>query len=278
MTQRIGTAATIRRVAGIATAVLAATALSAGCGFISGTGSTGTGSTPEASASADPKAALLAAVPAEDGPGFRFTTVDGTDKIVGVVDPAAHAMELGLTQENEDPKFTMKMTFRMIDDKSWMRVELKGIPGLHEMMKLPKRWMALDRTKLHDPTDAPVYEGTDPANAAAIIRTADTVEDKGDGTYTGFADLTRGQEVATAVDGVDIAALGEAAKKVPFTAVVGADGNLSSLTLDIPAGGKQKATKLTVRYYDFGKAPKLSEPTGDEVQKAPTSAYELLND
>ncbi|MFU8853641.1 hypothetical protein ACNAW0_22030 [Micromonospora sp. SL1-18] len=277
MTQRIGTAATIRRVAGIATAVLAATALSAGCGIINGTSANGTGSTPAASPSVDPKAVLLAAVPNEDDPGFRFSTVDGTDKLVGVVDPAAHAMELGLTQKNEDPKFTMNMTFRMIDDQSWLRVKLEGIAGLHEMMKLPKRWMALDRAKLDDPTDAPVYEGTDPGNTAAIIRTADTVEDKGDGTYAGSADLTRGQDVANAVDGVDIAALGEAAKKVPFTAVVGADGNLTSLTLDIPAGGKQKATKLVVRYYDFGKAPKLSAPTGDQVQKAPASAYELLN-
>ncbi|MCW3842740.1 hypothetical protein ONA70_21810 [Micromonospora yasonensis] len=277
MTQRIGTAATIRRVAGIATAVLATAALSAGCGTTNDTSAGGTGSTPAASPSVDPKAVLLAAVPVEEDPGFRFSIVDGTDKVVGVVDPAAHAMELGLSQKNDDPEFTMDLTFRMIDDKSWMRVKLKGISGLHEMLKLPKHWMTLDRTKLDDPTDAPVYEGTDPANTAAIIRTADTVEDKGNGTYTGFADLTNGQDVATAVDGVDVAALGEAARKVPFTAVVGPDGNLTSLTLDIPAGGKQKAITFVVRYFDFGKAPKLSAPSDDEVRKAPTSAYELLN-
>ncbi|MEU4479654.1 hypothetical protein AB0F68_16590 [Micromonospora sp. NPDC023966] len=272
MTQRTGTAVTFRRVAAIATAVLAATALSAGCG----TGGS-TGSDPAPSPSADPKAALLAAVPDDKDPAFRFSTLDGADKFVGVVDPAAHAMELGMSQKNDDPEFTMDMTFRVIDEDLWMRVKLTGISGLHDMLKLPKRWMALDRTKLDDGSEAPVYQNADPANTGAIIRTADTVEDKGNGTYTGLADLTDNVDVKSAFDGVDVAALGEAAKKVPFTAVVGPDGNLSSLTLEIPAAGKQKAMKLVTRYYDFGKAPKLTAPAGDQVQKAPASAYELLN-
>ncbi|GAB3333573.1 hypothetical protein RMN56_14890 [Micromonospora halotolerans] len=271
MTQRTGTAATFRRVAALATAVLATTALAAGCG----TGAS-TGSDPAPSPSADPKAALLAAVPDEKDPAFRFSTLDGTDKVVGVVDPAAHAMDLGMTEKSDDPEFTMAMTFRVIDEDLWMRVKLTGIPGLHDMLKLPKRWMALDRTKLDDETEAPVYQNADPANTAAIIRTADTVTDKGNGTYTGAADLTANADVQSAFDGVDVVALGEAAKKVPFTAVVGPDGNLASLTLDIPAAGKQKAMKLVTRYYDFGKAPKLTAPAGDEVQKAPASAYEVL--
>jgi hypothetical protein len=276
MTQRTGTAATFRRVAALATAVLAATALSAGCGTGDGA-SEGAKVTPGASASADPKATLLAAVPDEKDGAFRFSTLDGADKFTGVVDPAAHAMELGMSQKNDDPEFTMNMTFRVIDEDLWMRVKLTGISGLHDMLKLPKRWMVLDRTKLDDGSEAPVYQNADPANTGAIIRTADTVEDKGNGTYAGFADLTANADVQSAFDGVDVTALGEAAKKVPFTAVVGPDGNLTTLTLDVPAAGKQKAVKLVTRYYDFGKAPKLAAPSGDQVQKAPASAYELLN-
>ncbi|MET8909758.1 hypothetical protein [Micromonospora sp. NPDC004551] len=272
MTQRTGTAVTFRRVAALATAVLATTVLSAGCGA-----GGSAGSEPTAAPSADPKAVLLAAVPNDKDPAFRFSTLDGTDTFVGVVDPAAHAMDLGITQKNDDPEFTMAMTFRVIDEDLWMRVKLTGMPGLHDAMKLPKRWMALDRTKLDDESEAPVYQNADPANTAAIIRTADTVEDEGSGTYTGVADLTANADVQSAFDGIDVTALGEAAKKVPFTAVVGPDGNLTTLTLEIPAAGKQKAMKLVTRYYDFGKAPKLTAPSGDQVQKAPASAYELLN-
>ncbi|PTA43047.1 hypothetical protein [Micromonospora sp. RP3T] len=273
MTQRNGTAATVRRIVLRAAAVLATTALAAGCGA----GGTSEGAGPAPAPSADPKAALLAAVPTTQDPAFRFLLQDGTDKFTGVLNPATEAMDLAMKQQNDDPKFTMDMTFRFIDKDLWMRVKLTGLPGLHEMLKLPKRWMAMDRDRLTDASSIPAYQGADPGNTAAVIRTADTVVDKGDGTYTGLADLTDNADVQSTFENVDLTALGEAGKKVPFTAVVGADGNLASLTLDVPAAGKQKAMKLITRYYDFGKAPKIAAPTGDQVQKAPSAAYEMLN-
>ncbi|MEH0983697.1 hypothetical protein [Micromonospora sp. CPCC 205556] len=274
MTQRTGTAGTIRRVATTATAVLAATTLLVGCGSKNeNTG--GSSAAPATSPSVDPKSALLAAVPDEQDGAFRFSGVDGADKISGAVDPATKAMEISVSQKVADPEFTMDLSFRVIDERSWMKVKVAGIDGLQEMMKIPTRWMTLDKAKIKE--DPPVYTGTDPGDTAVIIETADTVTAKGDGTYTGFADLTDGTEVADALSSVDVAALGEAGKKVPFTAVVGADGNLASLTLEIPAAGKQKAHKYSVKYFDFGKGPKLPAPSGKDVQKAPADAYELLN-
>ncbi len=273
MTQRFGSVVSLRRTAALATAVLATAVLSAGCG----TGDATEGTGPAPSPSADPKAALLAAVPDEKDPAFRFTTIEGADKFDGVVDPAARGLELSMSEKSKDPEFTMGMTFRVIEEDIWMRVKITGMAGLQDMMKLPKRWMLLDRTKLNDASDVPVYQNADPANMAAVIRTAETVEDRGDGTYAGFADLTANADIRESFTTVDVAALGDAAKKVPFTAVVGPDGNLTSLTLELPAAGKQKAMKVVAKYYDFGKAPKLTAPTGAQVQKAPASAYEMLN-
>ena len=273
MTQRFGSVVSLRRTAALATAVLATAVLSAGCG----TGDATEGTGPAPSPSADPKAALLAAVPDEKDPAFRFTTIEGADKFDGVVDPAARGLELSMSEKSKDPEFTMGMTFRVIEEDIWMRVKITGMAGLQDMMKLPKRWMLLDRTKLNDASDVPVYQNADPANMAAVIRTAETVEDRGDGTYAGFADLTANADIRESFTTVDVAALGDAAKKVPFTAVVGPDGNLNSLTLELPAAGKQKAMKVVAKYYDFGKAPKLTAPTGAQVQKAPASAYEMLN-
>ena len=194
-----------------------------------------------------------------------------------MVDPAAKATELTFSQRSTDPAFTMNMSMRVIDDRVWMRVKLTGIDGLHEAMKLPKRWMKLDPSKIKDEADNLVYEGADPGNTGVLIESASTVQDKGAGTYTGFIDLTASDQATQAVDDVDVAALGPAAKQVPFTAVVGADGNLGSLTLKVPAAGKEKARTVVTRYYDFGKAPNLTAPSGDQVQTAPASAYELLN-
>ncbi|MFG1677214.1 hypothetical protein [Micromonospora sp. NPDC049282] len=273
MTQRNGTAATVRRIVLRAAAVLATTALAAGCG----TGDASEGSGPAPTPPADPKATLLAAVPTEQDPAFRFLLQDGTDKFTGVLDPAGEAMDFAIQQQNDDPKFTMGLTFRFIDQDLWLRVKLTGLADVPDSLKLPKRWMAMDRGKLKDESSIPAYQGADPGNTAAVIRTADTVTDKGNGTYTGLADLTDNADVQSTFENVDLKALGEAGKKVPFTAVVGPDGNLTSLTLDVPAAGKQKAMKLVTKYYDYGKAPKIAAPTGDQVQKAPALAYEMFN-
>ncbi|SCF17680.1 hypothetical protein [Micromonospora mirobrigensis] len=275
MTYRTGATGPIRR---IAITALTATALLAGCGGAGDRSSDATGSSaPTPSPSADPKAELLTAVPDGQDPRFRYTEQNGPDKLSGVVDPAAKAQELTFSQTSTDPDFTMALSMRVIADRSWMRVKLTGVDGLHEMMKLPKRWMTLDPAKLEGDSDPLSYEGSDPGNTGVFLEHASAVRKKGTGTYTGFLDLTAGAEVAEALDNLDLTASGAAAKKVPFTAVVGPDGNLASLSMTVPAAGKQKARKVVVRYFDFGKAPKLAAPAGDQVQAAPASAYEMLN-
>ncbi|MER7459491.1 hypothetical protein [Micromonospora sp. NPDC126480] len=269
MTQRTGTAAPARRAVTGATVLLAATTLLTGC--------SGDGDSPEPSRSPDPKAALLAAVPDEKDPAFLFTGTDVTGTVSGSVDPASKGMELNVVQKDAEAGFTMRMSFRVIDQQSWMKVDFDGAEELSTLLKLPKRWMELDESKLTDPKGVPAYEGADPGNAGVILRTAGGIQQQPDGSYRGTVDLTSGPDIADAVDGVDVAALGDAAKAVPFTAVVGPDGNLTTLTVDIPAAGAQKATKYVVKYSDFGNAPAVTAPSGDDVEAAPASAYELLN-
>ncbi|MEU4781385.1 hypothetical protein [Micromonospora sp. NPDC023633] len=280
MTQRTGAAGRVRRVATAAAVLLAVTSLVAGCGDDDSQETpTASSPTPSASPSANPKSTLLAAVPTEEDPAFRFEGSDPSGAVTGVVDPAGKGMDLTMTEKDEELDFTMKLSFRLIEQRSWMKVSFDGAEQLSSMLKLPKKWMELDHAKLTDPASVPYYEGADPGNTGAILRAAaDTVTDQGGGTYAGTVDLTHGEHVRQAMaDAVDVDALGAAAKTIPFTAVVGADGNLTSLTLEIPAAGKNKATKYVVKYFDFGKAPKVTVPTGSQAQEAPASAYELLN-
>jgi hypothetical protein len=272
MTQRIGTAGLLRRVASGATAVLAATTLLAGCSSDKG----GTSATP--AKSPDPKADLLASVPDEKDPAFRFSGTDETGSAVsGLVDPAAKGTELTVTEKDAEAGFTMKLSFRVVEERSWMKVDFDGAEELAALLKLPKRWMELDETKIKDPEGVPGYEGADPGNTGVILRAADGVAKQADGSYTGTVDLTGDPAVAEAMEGLDLAALADQAKAIPFTATVGPDGNLAALTLDIPAAGKKKAAKYVVKYYDFGTAPKITAPAGADAQAAPASAYEMLN-
>ena len=270
MTQRIGTAGMLRRVATGTTAVLAATTLLAGCG-IDANGP----ESPSTSPSPDPKATLLASVPDEKDPAFRFsgTDEDGV-KLAGLIDPAAKGLELTVSEKDAEADFTMNLSFRVIAERSWMKVDFDSEQDLAALLKLPKNWMELDEAKIEDPEGVPDYEGADPGNTGVIIKNASGVTQQANGSYTGTVDLTADPGMKDAIK-VDHVALGDKAKAIPLTATVGADGNLATLTLKIPAAGKKKAATYSVKYYDFGK-PKLTAPTGD-VRAAPASAYEMLN-
>jgi hypothetical protein len=74
-----------------------------------------------------------------------------------------------------------------------------------------------------------------------------------------------------------VAALGPAARRVPFTAVVGGDRKLASLVLNIPAAGAAKAYQYVVTYRDYGAGPRLAAPAADAAQAAPPIVYEMLN-
>ncbi|MEU4717541.1 hypothetical protein AB0F73_28345 [Micromonospora purpureochromogenes] len=266
MTQAPGSAGTTRRAVGTLAAMLAATTLLGGCG---------PKSEPAAEPRTSPKEALLDAVPdGTEGP-FRFSGKDATSDLSGVVDPEAKGIDLTAAVKDPEHGFTTRMSFLVLQERIWMKVKFTGTEGLTGLPKLPNRWMELDRARLTDPDTTPTYEGVDIGNAGPIIEAATTVEEKSDRTYAGVVDLTR-SEAAEAVGEEEVAALGEAARQVPFTAVVGPDGNLASLTLDVPAAGKAKAWAYVVKYVDYGSAPKLAAPSGNAAQPAPKLAYEML--
>ncbi|SCL20246.1 hypothetical protein GA0070616_1933 [Micromonospora nigra] len=267
MTLRTGTT---RRVGTAAVAVLAVV-LAGGC---TGSDDSG-GAAPTPSPSPDPKADLLAAVPDEEDPAFRFTSADNTGDVSGVVDPLNRGLDIDTVVKEKD--FTLTMSFRVLESRTWMKVDFKGAEELHDLMKLPKEWMELDLAKLDDPAGAPTYDGTDPGNTRTIIRAASDIQEQ-EGTYTGVVDLTADPAVAEVLEDVDVVELADAARQVPLTAQVDAEGNLTSLVLEIPAAGKRKATEYAVRYFDYGTTPPVTAFTDTDATKAPASAYELLND
>ncbi|MGQ5259528.1 hypothetical protein ACTWLT_02090 [Micromonospora sp. ZYX-F-536] len=268
MTQATGSAGTIRRMVGTVAAVLAATTLLGGCGPKNDPAAAPrTGPTPS------PKDALLDAVPDGTEGAFRFSGKDSSSTLSGRIDPEAKAFELNTSMPPDSDGIVVKMSFLVIDDQNWVKAKFSGRPGLP---KFPDKWMSLDRTKLADSEAMPTYDGVDQGNAGPLIQAATSVEEQSPGRYVGFIDVSDA-EAAKALEDGEAAALGEAAKQVPFTAVVGADKHLASLTLKIPAAGKAKAYDYVVNYADYGTTPKITVPTGAAVTKAPAMAYEMLN-
>jgi hypothetical protein len=268
MTQATGRTRTIRRVAGAVAAAVAAGTLLVGCGAADGsTAATGTTPTPS------PKDALLASVPQGTEGAFRFTGRDASSTLTGRIDPAAKAFEISTAMAPDSDGVTTKISFLVIEDRIWMKAKFSGRPGLP---KFPDRWMALDRSRLTDGVGVPSYDGADQGNAGPLLDAAGEVRQQGPGTYVGVVDVTAG-EAAKALEEGEAAALGEAGKRVPFTAQVGPDGHLTSLVLEMPAAGGRKAYRYAVTYAGFGSTPKITAPTGSAATKAPAAAYELLN-
>ncbi|MGC5019752.1 hypothetical protein [Micromonospora sp. DT47] len=268
MTQATGSAGTIRRAVGTAAALLAATTLLGGCGP-----KVGSTAAPRTSPSAAPKEALLDAVPDGTEGAFRFTGKDASSNLTGRIDPESKAFEINTAMAPDKDGITMKMSFLLIGDEIWMKAKFSGHPGLPNF---PNKWMKLDRAKLTDSGSVPSYDGADQGNAGPLIEAATSVEEQSPGKYVGFIDVTSGNAAQALEDG-EAAALGEAGKHVPFTALVGPDEHLASLTLEIPAAGKRKAYEYVVTYADYGSTPKITVPTGGAATKAPAMAYEMLN-
>lgn len=265
MTQRTCATPLVRRGTVGSATFLAAGVLLAGCGLTSS----------EPPPPPTPKDALLAAVPDEETPAFRFSAVDAAGTpVTGSVDPTGKGMELNIALPEAESNFSLTMSFRVVDQRSWLKAHFEDAVELNELLELPRQWMELDQSKLSSPQ---VYDGADIGNAGVIIRAADTVQQQADGSYTGTVNLTDEPEIAEAVTEVDIAELGEQATSIPFTAVIGSDGHLDTLTMDLPAVDEQPATEYLVRYYDYGNAPTVAPPAGD-VTPAPAAAYEILDE
>ena len=241
MTQATGGTGTIRRAVGAVAVAVAASALLGGCGLADDPAAA-PGTTPTTS----PKEALLASVPQGTEGAFRFTGTDASSALSGRVDPESKAFEMITMMPADKDGVTTKLSFLVIDDELWLKAKFSGRPGLP---KFPDKWMKLDRSKLTDGSSAPSYDGADLGNAGPLIQAATSVEEQGPGRYTGVIDVTGG-EAAKALEDGEAAALGEAGKRVPFTAVVGPDKHLASLTLKMPASGERKAYDYVVTYAD----------------------------
>ncbi|GGO11272.1 hypothetical protein [Micromonospora parathelypteridis] len=272
MTQATGSASTIRRTVGAVAAMLATTTLLGGCGPKNEPASAPQ-SSPSASPTVDPKQALLDAVPDGTEGTFQFSGKDSSSTLSGRIDHASKAIEINTTAAPGSDGITTKMSFLLIGEEVWVKAKFSGQPGLP---KFPDKWMKLDRTKLADSDSIPAYDGADQGNAGPLIEAATSVKEQSPGKYVGVIDMSVGN-AAQALEEGEAAALGEAARTVPFTAVVDADKHLTSLTLKIPAAGKAKAYDYVVNYADYGTTPKISVPTGAAVTNAPKMAYEMLN-
>jgi len=256
------------------TAVLSLTiATAGGCGLAT---KPAADQTPKAVA-ATPREALLKAVPDNRVGAYRFDIKGGTTPMSGVLDAPKKTVEIKIVEKEPSLGLTLSMTSLIIDKKGWMKIAFTpaNLPGLP---KLPKKWLLLDPSKVKDKDNSPLQYGdeTDPGYVSLLVSNSDGLKETSPGHYAGTTDLTRATK-ADVADAKTLTALGGKAKAVPFTAVIDAEGHLSSAVVKIPAAGKAKAATYQVTYSGYGRTTTPAAPAPGAQTPATSSVYDLLN-
>ncbi|MEV6923021.1 hypothetical protein AB0M46_00710 [Dactylosporangium sp. NPDC051485] len=240
----------------------------------------GDGSTPAAAASskpADPKETLLGSLKEYDKGVYdvAFTARDGAGS--GSIDaPKKHA-HIKISGTDADMKFSMELL--VLEPEAYLKMDMGAaagaVPGL-ELLN-GKKWIHVDRSKIKDSQDLSLKaDDADLTGIAALLKSAQGVQAAGDKKFTGTLDLGKGDK-SPVTDEEVIKALGDKAASVPFTATLGADGQLSELVIDVPAAGDKAAHQLKLTVSNYGKATVPAAPTGADVVEPPASIYAVLN-
>ena len=268
--------ARLARLAGLGTALTLSLVTVAGCDSAGSARDAGAGAA-DSPAAVAPRDALRNAVPDESTGAYHFAIRGGSSPMSGVLDAPKKTIRLEISQHEADPGFTLDMKFLVIEQQAWTKITFTPatLPGLP---KLPKKWMLLDTSKVKDKQDGPLAYGdeADPGSAAAVFQNASDVEQTSSGHFAGVTDLTKAAD-AEIVDAATLTALGAKAKKIPFTAVVDAEGRLTSAVVKIPAAGKTKAATYAITYDGYGTTETPVAPAASDQQKAVPAVYDMLN-
>ncbi|GAA0491274.1 hypothetical protein Ade02nite_22830 [Paractinoplanes deccanensis] len=260
---------TYRLALGVTTVALALS----GCGFVGGARDTSALGDRPATPEKSPREVLIETVPDEKVGAYTFDIKGGMSPFSGLLDAPNRTAQVKVTHAEDGVSLTLHAL--IIKNKSWMKLSVTGAP--EGFPRLPKKWMLIDPKKIKDPDDAPLSyndDEIDPGYTELIIRNSQDVVETGKGRYAGTTDLT-GAKAAEIVDEKTLTALGEQAKSVPFDAVVGPEGHLTSLTVKIPATGGSTASTYKVTYAGYGRTKTPTVPA--ETSRPTATVYELLN-
>ncbi|MGK5742563.1 hypothetical protein [Micromonospora sp. URMC 103] len=244
-----------RRLATTGVALVAALGLGlAGCGNETGADDPAAGGSasaaPASSAPADALGKLTAAAQKLNEQSVRTKIESSILSGGGVMDPTKRTgdMEMSLGPQG-------KIRALIVGDDAYLKVT--GMTGL------PDKWLHMDATKLGQNGQLNLMPEGDPGGANKMIQSVVKVEETGSGSFSGTMDYTK-----SVPNDKDIAALGDKAKAVPFTAKVDGEGRLTEFAVDTSVLDASLG-KMTTTYSDFGTAVNVSKPPAAETQEAP---------
>ncbi|MEV1330760.1 hypothetical protein AB0J20_14420 [Micromonospora costi] len=244
-----------RRLATTGVALVAALGLGlAGCGNQTGADDPAAGgntsAAPASSAPADALGKLTAAAQKLNEQSVRMKIESSILNGSGVMDPTSKAGDMTMDLGGQGK-------IRMLIAGNDAYLKITGMEGL------PEKWLHMDATKLGQSGQLNLMPEGDPGGANKMIKSVVKVEETGSGSFSGTMDYTK-----SVPDDKDIAALGDKAKAVPFTAKIDGEGRLTEFAIDTSVL-HESLGKMTTTYSDFGTEVKVAKPPAGETEEAP---------
>lgn len=255
----------------IGTLLITGPALAA-CGTKSG-GGTGAAGSPSASAPADPKADLLAAVNALNGKPMHVEAVSKSDVTLAVttdIEPGT-GMHTTFNGGTGGPH----VAWTVLGQKLYVKVDFTGMGDLSQlpptMKAINRRWVVLDASKV----SAPQYKTAGPADVEKIASEIRDVKRVDSTHFTGTIDLS--DTTAFGLDSSQAKALGNKAMAIPFTATIDDQHRLAQLVIQVPTAGAESAETTTITFTKVGEPVTLTAPPASSVVQPPADLYKVLN-
>jgi hypothetical protein len=246
------------------------------CGLLAGlfagllaiSGCTGGGPDPSAQGPA-PMTALSGSIAAATSQRVHFDAVRGTVQASGDLDPAGRigSVQLKATVETTAAQTDVVQT----PADAWVRLDAAEI-ALTGLPVAPDSWQHMVVSRLGGQAALPLdLSGTDLLDLAGVLAGVRTVRRSGIGQYTGTVDLTRMSGVSRPT-ATEIAAAGDAARSLPYDALLDAQGRLIRLTVQSGRGAPGLAMQISLSNY--GSTPTVAVPA--PAAQAPAEIYAIF--
>jgi hypothetical protein len=221
------------------------------------------------------QATLLASIPQRSSVPFHFALSGGDDEMTGVIDGRHNAGEFDMVNDYPAAGYSIDIDLVVLDRKAWVKLAYKKPRKGHT---LPKQWLTLDYDKALKLNGGGPFDfglESDPGLVTQVFVYAKDLRTTGPGQISGTTDMSS-MAGSTFLRRDHFAALGSGAREVPFTAALDGQGRLSSLAVQVPAGGKFAATTYHAAYTDYGSATRPEPPAAGDRIPAPDATYELF--
>jgi hypothetical protein len=206
-----------------------------------------------ASPTAEPTAELTAAIQRLNEQSMRVKVSSSMLTATGVADPTARTMDVTLSLGELGGVHSL-----MIGNDAYLK--LSGLLG--KQLGGSKKWLHMDAGNLSG-GQLGLMPADDPGGVKKLLSAVVDVRRTGDRSYAGTLDYTR-----TGADPKSLAAAGDKAKAVSFTATVDEGGRLTVFEMDLGPINPMLG-KMTASYTDFGAPVRLSKPAAADTEEAP---------